>query len=100
MLADLQTEVDASRLLMLRAAWTATQGERRAARNLDGQAVRLGDLRQGRQHAGMQVLGAYGYNMEFDMQRHFRDARAATIAAGTSQMQRNLIAGRMGLKVQ
>ena len=25
---------------------------------------------------GMQVLGAYGYNMEFDMQRHFRDARA------------------------
>ena len=51
-------------------------------------------------NAGMQVLGAYGYNMEFDMQRHFRDARAATIGAGTSQIQRNLIAGRMGLKVQ
>jgi alkylation response protein AidB-like acyl-CoA dehydrogenase len=51
-------------------------------------------------NAGMQVLGANGYNMEFDMQRHFRDARAATIAAGTSQIQRNLIAGRMGLKVQ
>jgi alkylation response protein AidB-like acyl-CoA dehydrogenase len=30
--------------------------------------------------------------MEFDMQRHYRDARAATIAAGTSQMQRNIIA--------
>jgi alkylation response protein AidB-like acyl-CoA dehydrogenase len=37
--------------------------------------------------------------MEFDMQRHYRDARAATIAAGTSQMQRNIIAGLMGLKV-
>ena len=49
---------------------------------------------------GMQVMGGYGYNMEFDMQRHFRDARAATIAAGTSQIQRNLIAGQMGLKVQ
>jgi len=34
-----------------------------------------------------------------DMQRHYRDARAATIAAGTSQMQRNIIAGLMGLKV-
>ena len=49
---------------------------------------------------GMQVFGGYGYSMEFDMQRHFRDSRAATIAAGTSQMQRNLLANLMGLKVQ
>jgi alkylation response protein AidB-like acyl-CoA dehydrogenase len=48
---------------------------------------------------GMQVLGAYGYSMEFPMQRHLRDARGATIAAGTSQMQRNLIANLMGVKV-
>ena len=34
------------------------------------------------------------------MQRHFRDSRSATIAAGTSQMQRNVIAGLMGLKVK
>jgi alkylation response protein AidB-like acyl-CoA dehydrogenase len=50
--------------------------------------------------AGMQVMGGFGYNMEFDMQRYFRDARAATIAAGTSQIQRNVIAAQMGLKVQ
>jgi alkylation response protein AidB-like acyl-CoA dehydrogenase len=49
---------------------------------------------------GMQIMGGYGYSMEFDMQRHFRDSRSATIAAGTSQMLRNLIAGLMGLKVQ
>ena len=52
------------------------------------------------QPAVVQILGAYGYTMEFDMQRHFRDSRASTIAAGTSQMQRNLIANLMGLKVQ
>jgi alkylation response protein AidB-like acyl-CoA dehydrogenase len=49
---------------------------------------------------GMQVMGGYGYNMEFDMQRHFRDSRASTVAAGSSQIQRNLIANLMGLKVQ
>jgi len=46
----------------------------------------------------MQIFGAYGYNMEFDMQRHYRDARSATVAAGSSQMQRNVIAGLMGFK--
>jgi alkylation response protein AidB-like acyl-CoA dehydrogenase len=49
---------------------------------------------------GMQIFGGYGYSVEFDMQRHYRDGRSATIAAGTSQMQRNIIGGLMGLKVQ
>ena len=49
---------------------------------------------------GVQIFGGYGTIMEFDMRRHFRDSRAATIAAGTSQMQRNLIAGLMRLKLQ
>jgi alkylation response protein AidB-like acyl-CoA dehydrogenase len=48
---------------------------------------------------GMQIFGGFGYCAEFDMERHYRDARAATIAAGTSQIQRNLIANLMGLKV-
>ena len=48
----------------------------------------------------MQVMGGFGYSEEFDMARHFRDSRAATIAAGTSQIQRNLIANLMGLRVQ
>lgn len=43
--------------------------------------------------------GGAGYSMELDMQRHFRDSRSTTIGAGSSQMQRNLIAGLMGLKV-
>ena len=46
---------------------------------------------------GMQIMGGYGYIMEYDMQRHFREARSTTIAAGTSQMQRNIIARQMGL---
>ena len=47
---------------------------------------------------GVQIMGGYGLIGEYDMQRYFRDSRSATIAAGTSQTQRNLIAGLMGLK--
>jgi len=48
----------------------------------------------------MQVFGGNGYSMEYDIQRHYRDSRVGTIAAGSSQMLRNLIAGLSGLKVQ
>ena len=99
LLADLQTEVDAGRLLMQRAAWAATRGGD-ALREISMAKLFASEAYVKVANAGMQVLGAYGYNMEFDMQRHFRDARAATVGAGTSQIQRNVIAGRMGLKVQ
>jgi alkylation response protein AidB-like acyl-CoA dehydrogenase len=99
LLADLQTEVDAARLLMLRAAVLAERGKD-ALREISMAKLFASETYVKVTNAGMQVMGAYGYSMEFDMQRHFRDARAATIAAGSSQIQRNLIAGHMGLKVQ
>lgn len=46
---------------------------------------------------GMQIMGGHGYTMECDMPRHFRSARLATIGAGTSQIQGDLIARTMGL---
>jgi alkylation response protein AidB-like acyl-CoA dehydrogenase len=66
----------------------------------DLSAIRTTARRDDDSNLGMQVMGGYGYNMEFDMQRHFRDSRAATMAAGTSQMQRNLIANLNGLKAR
>lgn len=98
-LADLQTEVDAARLLMLRAAWQLAQGQ--DALMAISQAKLFGSETYVKvANQGMQIMGGYGYIMEFDMQRHFRDARVTTITAGTSQMQRNLIAGRLGLKTK
>ncbi len=99
MLADMQTEVEAARWMMLRAAWMLASG-RDALREISMAKLFGSETYVKVANMGMQVLGAYGYNMEFDMQRHFRDARSVTIGAGTSQMQRNLIAGLMGLKVQ
>ena len=96
MLADMQTEVEASRLLMLHAAWLLAQGK--DALKVLSMAKLFGSEAYVRAaNNGMQIMGGYGYIKEFDMQRHFRDARVTTITAGTSQMQRNLIAKLMGL---
>jgi alkylation response protein AidB-like acyl-CoA dehydrogenase len=46
---------------------------------------------------GMQVLGGAGYSMEYDMQMFFRDSRVGPIGGGSNEIQRNIIAKRMGL---
>jgi alkylation response protein AidB-like acyl-CoA dehydrogenase len=98
MLADMQTELDAARTLMWRAAWMVSTGQD-ALREISMAKLMSSETYAKVANMGMQIMGAYGYSMEFDMQRHYRDARAATIAAGTSQIQRNILAGLMGLKV-
>jgi alkylation response protein AidB-like acyl-CoA dehydrogenase len=99
MLADMFTEVEAARALSYRSAAMLDQGED-ALREITMAKLFCSETYVKLANQGMQVLGGYGYNMEFDMQRHFRDSRAATIAAGSSQMQRNLLANLMGLKIQ
>jgi hypothetical protein len=45
----------------------------------------------------MQIFGGYGYIVEYEIERELRDALATTIYVGTSEIQRNLIAGLRGL---
>ena len=97
MLADMATEVEAARALMWRAAWMVASGQD-ALREISMAKLYSSETYVKVANMGMQIFGAYGYNMEFDMQRHYRDARSATVAAGSSQMQRNVIAGLMGFK--
>jgi alkylation response protein AidB-like acyl-CoA dehydrogenase len=98
-LADLETEIDAARTLMWRAAWMVSTGQD-ALREITMAKLFASEVYVKMASAGMQIFGGYGYSMEYDMQRHFRDSRSSTIAAGTSEMQRNLLAGLMGLKVR
>ncbi|MBI2862929.1 MAG: acyl-CoA dehydrogenase, partial [Chloroflexi bacterium] len=96
MLADMQTDVDAARLLVYRAASYADHDlpnlkEASQAKLYSGEVY----FRVANQ--GMQIMGGYGYMMEYDMQRYMREARPATVAAGSSQIMRNLIAQQMGL---
>jgi alkylation response protein AidB-like acyl-CoA dehydrogenase len=99
MLANTEAEVEAAWAVTQKAAWRVSRNED-ALKDITIAKLLAAEVYVKAANVGMQVMGGFGYNMEFDMQRHFRDARAATIAAGTSEMQRNIIAGQIGLKVQ
>lgn len=96
MLADMQTEVDAARLLVYRAAGTIDHGET-AAKEVSMAKLFASETLMKVATQGMQIMGGYGYCMEYDMQRYFRDAKITTVSAGSSQMQRLIIARHMGL---
>jgi alkylation response protein AidB-like acyl-CoA dehydrogenase len=99
MLVDMQTEVEAARLLSFLAAWRLQEGLP-SMKQVSMAKLFSSETYVKVANCGMQIMGGYGYTMEYDMQRHFRLARLATIGAGTSQIQRNIIARKMGLTVR
>jgi isovaleryl-CoA dehydrogenase len=46
---------------------------------------------------GMQMMGGYGYAVEYDMERHVRETLVTTIVGGTSEIQREIIGRSYGL---
>jgi alkylation response protein AidB-like acyl-CoA dehydrogenase len=96
-LADLQTEVDAARLMVYRAAWAHDTG---------GDAATVGSMAKlkasetyvAAARLGMQILAGHGFATESVMSFRYRESIVATISGGTSQIQRNAIARSMGLR--
>ncbi|MEA2662542.1 MAG: hypothetical protein QOH08_2114 [Chloroflexota bacterium] len=90
-LAQVRTEIDAARLLVLRAAWRKDQG---AAFTREAAQAKLyaSEAANRAAYACLQVFGGYGYMREYGIERYFRDARATTIYEGTSEVQRMVIA--------
>ena len=95
-LADMKMMLDISRMLVYRYAWLMSQGK---ATRHDAAVVKLytSETYKSVSDLGLQILGGYGYCMEYPMQRFFRDSRLATIGAGTSEIQKNIIARGLGL---
>lgn len=98
-LAAVESEIAGAWALTLAAAQMIDAGED-ALKEITMAKLLASEVYVKAANVGMQAMGGFGYSMEFDMQRHYRDARAATVAAGTSEIQKNLIAGLMGLKVR
>jgi alkylation response protein AidB-like acyl-CoA dehydrogenase len=95
-LAEMKVMLDVSRVLVYRYAWLLSQGQ---ATRHDAAVLKLytGEAYKNVSDMGLQILGGYGYCMEYPMQRFFRDSRLATIGAGTSEIQKNIIARGLGL---
>jgi len=90
-LADMQTEIEAARALVWRAARLKEAG---LPHGVEGAQAKLFASRVARQWTGeaIQVLGGYGYTKEFPVERYYRDAKVTEIYEGTSEIQRLVIA--------
>jgi alkylation response protein AidB-like acyl-CoA dehydrogenase len=94
MLADMQTSVDAARLLVYRAADMASR-KQHCSREVSMAKLFASETLQTVTRQGMQILGGHGMLPESNMERYFREGMQATIGGGTSQIQRNIIAKTM-----
>nr|WP_284504364.1 acyl-CoA dehydrogenase family protein [Caballeronia sp. ATUFL_F1_KS4A] len=91
MLADMQTQINAARLLIHHAARMRTEG-----------VPCLSEASQAKLYASemaervcsdaIQIHGGYGYLQDYPVERHYRDARITQIYEGTSEVQRMVIA--------
>jgi acyl-CoA dehydrogenase len=93
LVADMATEIEASRLLCWQAAWMIDQGYGRRATKYSSFAKRFGaDTAMKVTTDAVQVFGGYGYIKEYPVEKLMRDAKLFQIYEGTSQIQRLVIA--------
>lgn len=95
-LVEMATELEAARQLAYHAAWKEIQGiecikETSMAKYFSSEIAKKVVVQ------GMNIMGAYGSLMEFDMQRYFRDVPILSIGGGTTQIQKNIIGKKLGL---
>jgi alkylation response protein AidB-like acyl-CoA dehydrogenase len=96
-LADLQTEIDAARLLVYRAAWLHSVGQA-CGREASMAKLKGSETYVAAARLGMQICAGVGFSTESVMSFRWRESIVAPISGGTSQIQRNAIARSMGLR--
>jgi len=94
MLADMATEIEAARLLCLKAACLKDQGkpfekEAAMAKLLASETAMRTTIK------AVQILGGYGYTKDFPVERYMREAKLFEIVEGTSEIQRLVIANHL-----
>lgn len=96
LLADMATELFASRLMVYHCAQLAQENR---PCSIETSMTKLFVCEAATRVAlnAQKILGAYGYAMEYDVQRYLRDVLLYPIAGGSSAIQRNNIMNRMGL---
>ncbi len=92
MLADMKTEVEAARLLVYEAARKCDEGAADITLWAAMCKLKAGDVAMAVTVDAVQVLGGYGYSVEYPVERMMRDAKITQIYEGTQQIQRLVIA--------
>ncbi|MCK4302786.1 MAG: acyl-CoA dehydrogenase family protein [Candidatus Eisenbacteria sp.] len=93
-LADMSVKIDAAHLLALKAAWLRVSGGDYVLASAQAKlyagriAVEVAD-------DALQIHGGYGYTQDYQVERHYRDAKITEVYEGTSEIQRLIIARRL-----
>jgi alkylation response protein AidB-like acyl-CoA dehydrogenase len=95
-IVDMKVRLESARLLLYRLGWLRTQGK---PSPMEAAMVKLYLSECFVQNSldALQVHGGYGYVTEYDLEREVRDAIGSRIYSGTSEIQRNIVAGYLGL---
>ena len=96
MLAEMQTRVDAARMLVYRAAAIKDAGEPYSSEAAMAKLFASETAREVTWRA-VQLFGGYGYTRDYPVERMMRDAKITEIYEGTSEVQKMVISSRMGL---
>ena len=95
-MVDMKMRLEASRAMLYRAGWLRSKGRSIFLEAAMAKLQISESLIQNAQDA-IQVHGGYGYMAEYEMERELRDAMAARLYSGTSEIQRMIIASLIGL---
>ena len=90
-IADAYTELEASRLLLMNAAFKKEQGKV-FAKEASMAKLFASESANRACYEAVQILGGYGYTRDFPVERYARDARITSIYEGTSEVQRLIVA--------
>jgi alkylation response protein AidB-like acyl-CoA dehydrogenase len=93
-LADMATEIDAARLMTLRAAWMKDQNK---SVNKESAMAKLftSEVAVRAANEALQVHGGYGFTKDYPVEKFYRDVKLCTIGEGTSEIQRMVIARQL-----
>lgn len=95
-IVDMKVRLETSRLILYKIAWLKQRG-RDAVMDAALAKLYLSEAWVQSCLDAIQIHGGYGYTTEFEIERDLRDAISGKIYSGTSEIQRNIIARRLGL---
>ncbi len=93
-LADMATQIDAARLLTLRAAWLK-DAKRPTTRESAMAKLYASEIAVKVAEEAIQIHGGYGYTKDYPAEKYWRDSKLCTIGEGTSEVQRLVIARQL-----